>query len=87
MAAAIPAAFLALPSLSHLPARLVAGCGTWIGIAALLELGSFLGFLAAYALVFGEGLNVRATLVAGLRALGTSASRNGCAQTINSAKA
>ena len=72
MAAAVPGAFLAVPSLSALPARLTAGCAAWIGVAVLLELGSVFGFVISYALVFGEGLNARGIVVAGLRALGTS---------------
>jgi uncharacterized membrane protein YbhN (UPF0104 family) len=72
VAAAVPAAFLAVPSLSVLPARLTAGCAAWIGIAILLELGSVFGFVIAYALVFGEGLSARGAFVAGLRALGMS---------------
>lgn len=72
IAAALAAAFLVVPPLSHLPARLVAGCATWVGIAALLELLSVLGFVVAFALVFGRGLTPRQVLVAGLRALGAS---------------
>lgn len=72
IAAGVPVAFLVVPPLSDLPARLVAGCTTWVGLAALLELASVLGFVVAFALVFGNGLTPREWLVAGLRALGAS---------------
>lgn len=72
IAAAVPAAFVVVPPLSDLRARLIAGCAAWVGIATLLELGSVLGFVVAFALVFGRGLTARESLVAGLRALGAS---------------
>jgi uncharacterized membrane protein YbhN (UPF0104 family) len=72
IAAAVPAAFLVVPPLSHLPARLVSGCATWVAIATALELASALGFVVAFALVFGRGLTARESLAGGLRALGAS---------------
>jgi uncharacterized membrane protein YbhN (UPF0104 family) len=63
---------VAVPALSHLPAQLVAGCPRWVGLAVLLELVSVVGFIAAFALVFGRGLSGRRLFVAGLRALGSS---------------
>ena len=70
--AGIATAFLVVPPLSHLPAHLVSGCATWVAIAGALELASVLGFVAAFALVFGDGLTARQSLVGGLRALGAS---------------
>jgi uncharacterized membrane protein YbhN (UPF0104 family) len=61
-----------VPPLSHLPARLVAGCATWVAIATALELASVAGFVVAFALVFGRGLTARESLAGGLRALGAS---------------
>jgi hypothetical protein len=45
MLAAIAAAFLAIPALAHVPARLVTTCAKWIGLAVALELLSMLGFV------------------------------------------
>jgi glycosyltransferase 2 family protein len=70
--AIVPIVFLAVPSLTHLPARLVAGCPKWIALAVLLELMSILGFIASFALVFGPGMTGRRSLVGALRALGAS---------------
>ena len=64
--------FLAAPSLTHLPARLLAGCPKWIALAALLELVSILGFIASFALVFGAGMTRRQSVVGAVRALGAS---------------
>src|SRR5947209_4860877 len=72
-AAALAVAFLALPPLTHLPARVVAGCGEWIALAAGLELLSMFGFILVFALVFGGPMRWRQRLGAGLRALGASA--------------
>lgn len=70
--AIVPIVFLAVPSLTHLPARLVAGCPKWIALAVALELGSILGFVASFALVFGAGMTGRRSAVGALRALGAS---------------
>jgi uncharacterized membrane protein YbhN (UPF0104 family) len=63
---------LAVPSLRHLPARLLAGCPKWIALAVVLELVSILGFIAAFALVFGAGMTRRQSVLGALRALGAS---------------
>jgi uncharacterized membrane protein YbhN (UPF0104 family) len=68
--AAIAAAFLAIPALSHVPARLVTACAKWIALAAVLELLSMLGFVLVFALVFGGRLGASQRVGAGLRALG-----------------
>ena len=68
----MPIVFLAAPSLTHLPARLIAGCSKWIALAGVLELASILGFIAVFVLVFGAGLTRRRSVVAALRALGAS---------------
>jgi uncharacterized membrane protein YbhN (UPF0104 family) len=68
--AAIAAAFLAIPPLAHVPARLVTACAKWIAFAAALELLSMLGFVLVFALVFGKRLGARQRVGAGLRALG-----------------
>ena len=70
--AAIAAVFLAIPPLAHLPAHLVTACAKWIALAAALELLSILGFVLAFALVFGRRLGARERIGAGLRALGAS---------------
>jgi uncharacterized membrane protein YbhN (UPF0104 family) len=70
--AIVPTFFLAVPSLAHLPARLVAGCPKWIGLAVVLELVSILGFVASFVLVFGAGMTRRRSVVGALRALGAS---------------
>lgn len=70
--AAVPIVFLAVPTLGHFLARLVAGCPTWIGIAGVLELASIVGFIGSFALVFGAGMTRRQSVFAALRALGAS---------------
>jgi uncharacterized membrane protein YbhN (UPF0104 family) len=70
--AAIAILFLAVPPLAHIPARLIAGCATWIALAGLLELLSMLGFVVVFKLVFGARMSRRQGLAAGLRALGAS---------------
>lgn len=70
--AALAFAFLAVPALAHVPARVIAGCGKWIALGAGLELLSMLGFILVFALVFGERMSRRQRLGAGLRALGAS---------------
>jgi uncharacterized membrane protein YbhN (UPF0104 family) len=71
--AAIAVAFLAIPPLAHVPARLVTACAKWIALAAALELLSMLGFVLVFALVFGRRLGARQRIGAGLRALGAIA--------------
>ena len=68
--AALLLVLLAVPSLGYLPARLLAGCPKWIALAVLLELVSILGFIAAFALVFGAGMTRRQSVLGALRALG-----------------
>jgi uncharacterized membrane protein YbhN (UPF0104 family) len=68
--AAIAVAFLAIPPLAHVPARLVTACAKWLALAAALELLSILGFVLVFALVFGGRLSARQRVGAGLRALG-----------------
>ncbi len=72
MFAAVPLVFLAVPSLTHIPARLVAGCAGWIALAGFLELVSIVGFVVVFAAVFGAGMTRRHAGVAALRALGAS---------------
>jgi hypothetical protein len=67
--AAIAVAFLAIPPLAQVPARLASACGEWIALAVLLELLSMLGFVAVYALVFGTRWSAPQGLGAGFRAL------------------
>ena len=66
------AAFLALPALAGIPARLVEGCGNWIAAAGALELLSAVGFIALFKLVFAAPISWRAGTPAALRALGAS---------------
>src|ERR1700733_1546330 len=66
------AAFLALPALAGIPARLVEGCGNWIAAAGALELLSAVGFIALSKLVFAAPISWRAGTPAALRALGAS---------------
>ncbi len=68
--AALAVAFLAIPPLAHVPARLVAACAKWIALAAALELLSMLGFVLMFSVVFGTRLSPRETVGAGFRALG-----------------
>ena len=69
---AIPFVLLAAPSLTHLPARLLAGCPKWVAFAAVLELLSILGFIASFALMFGARMTRRQSVIGALRALGAS---------------
>ena len=66
------AAFLIVPSLIAVPARLIEGCSTWIAIAAGLELLSAVGFIVLFKLVFAAPTSWRPTTPAALRALGAS---------------
>jgi uncharacterized membrane protein YbhN (UPF0104 family) len=65
-------AFLALPPLAHVPARLVDGCGKWVAVGAALELLSIIGYILVFALVFCARMSKRQGLGAALRALGAS---------------
>jgi uncharacterized membrane protein YbhN (UPF0104 family) len=69
----IAAAFLALPALAGVPARLIQGCGRWILAAAALELLSAVGFVIFFKLVFADPISWRHTVAPALRALGASA--------------
>ena len=71
--AILAVAVLAVRPLEALPARLVAGCPTWIGVAGAFELLSAVGFVVVFKLVFGSGLDWRQNVLAGLRALGAVA--------------
>lgn len=70
--AAVPIVFLAVPTPAHFPARVVAGCATWIGLAGVLELASIVGFIGSFALVFGARMTRGQSVIAALRALGAS---------------
>lgn len=65
-------AFLAVPTLAGVPARLIEGCAEWITLAGILELLSVLGFVVVFKLVFGARMTWRQSSPAGLRALGAS---------------
>ncbi len=69
---AVGLAFLAIPPLAHVPARLVSGCGKWIAVAAVLELLSGAGFVLVFAVVFCARMSKRQSLGAALRAFGAS---------------
>ncbi len=66
------AAFLVVPALAGVPARLVRGCGNWIAAAGALELLSAIGFVVLFKLVFAAPISWRAGTPAALRALGAS---------------
>jgi uncharacterized membrane protein YbhN (UPF0104 family) len=68
--ASVPIVFLAVPTLAHFPARLVAGCPTWIALAGLLEVASIVGFVGCFALMFGARMTRGESATAALRALG-----------------
>jgi uncharacterized membrane protein YbhN (UPF0104 family) len=72
LVASAAAAFLAVPALAEVPARLVNGCGNWIALAGALELLSAVGFVVSFKLVFALPLSWRAAVPAALRALGAS---------------
>ena len=72
VAVACAVAFLALPALASVPARLGEGCGKWIATAAILELLSAAGFVVFYKLVFGPATSWRQMVPAALNALGAS---------------
>jgi uncharacterized membrane protein YbhN (UPF0104 family) len=66
------AAFLVVPSLAGIPARLIDGCGRWIATAGVLELLSAIGFVVLFKLVFAGPVSWRQTAPAALRALGAT---------------
>jgi uncharacterized membrane protein YbhN (UPF0104 family) len=70
--AAIAVAFLSVPPLAGVPGRLIAGCPTWIALAAALELLSILGFIAIFKLIFDPRGSWRESSGAALRALGAA---------------
>ena len=72
LVACTAAAFLAVPALEGVPARLVRGCGNWIALAGALELLSAVGFVVLFKLVFAKSISWRATAPAALRALGAT---------------
>jgi uncharacterized membrane protein YbhN (UPF0104 family) len=69
---AVAAAFLTIPSLTGVPARLIDGCGKWIAAAGAFELLSALGFVVFFKLVFGAGIKWVDGAPAALRALGAT---------------
>jgi uncharacterized membrane protein YbhN (UPF0104 family) len=54
------------------PARLLATCAGWIGLAIVLELLSIAGFVAVFKLVFGPGMRWPRCAVGALRGLSAS---------------
>lgn len=72
LAISAAAAFLTVPALIAVPARLIEGCSTWIAIAGGLELLSAVGFIILFKLVFAAPISWRRTTPAALRALGAS---------------
>jgi uncharacterized membrane protein YbhN (UPF0104 family) len=72
LVASAAVAFLAVPALAGVPARLVRGCSGWIAIASALELLSAVGFVVLFKLVFATPNSWRASAPAALRALGAS---------------
>lgn len=69
VAVAIAVAFVGVPALAGVPARLVEGCGDWIASAVVLELLSSAGFVVFFKLVFAAPVSWRHGVPAGLRAL------------------
>ncbi len=69
---AVAVAFLAIPALAGVPARLIEGCAKWIALSGVLEALSVLGFIVVFKLVFGAWMTWRESSLAGLRALGAS---------------
>jgi uncharacterized membrane protein YbhN (UPF0104 family) len=69
LAVAVAIAFLGVPALAGVPARLVEGCGDWIVTAGVLEILSIAGFVVIFKLVFAAPLPWRGSISAGLRAL------------------
>jgi uncharacterized membrane protein YbhN (UPF0104 family) len=73
LTATIAAAFLALPTLAGVPARLIQGCGKWIVAAGAFELLSSMGFVIFFKLIFAGPISWRRAVAPALRALGASA--------------
>jgi uncharacterized membrane protein YbhN (UPF0104 family) len=69
---AVALVFLTVPALVGIPAHLIDGCATWIGLAGGLEVLSALGFVVTFKLVFGARMTWRESAPAGLRALGAT---------------
>ena len=69
---AVAAAFLLIPALVGVPARLVESCGKWIAAAGAFELLSALGFVAIFKLILASSITWRRAVPAALRALGAS---------------
>ena len=64
---AVAVAFLVVPPLAGVPARLIEGCAKWIAVAAIFELLSVLGFIVLFKLVFGAGMSWRRSSPASIR--------------------
>jgi uncharacterized membrane protein YbhN (UPF0104 family) len=69
VAIGVAAAFLGVPALAGVPAKLVKGCGGWIVAAVVLELLSVVGFVVFFKLVFAARTSWRGSVPAALRAL------------------
>jgi uncharacterized membrane protein YbhN (UPF0104 family) len=69
IAVAAAAAFLLSPALAGVPRQLGRGCSRWIGLAAVLELLSALGFVVFFKLVFGPLMPWRSSSRLGLSVL------------------
>jgi uncharacterized membrane protein YbhN (UPF0104 family) len=72
LVASAAAAFLVVPALAGVPARLIEGCAKWIVTAVVLELLSALGFVVFFKLVFAGPISWRRSVPAALRALAAS---------------
>ena len=68
-AAAVLAVAVAAPSLARVPARVLAGCLGWVGLATALELLSVAGFVLVFTLAFRTAGVAGAGPGAGLRSL------------------
>ena len=73
IAFAAAAAFLLFPTLAGVPQQLARGCSRWIGLAAVLELLSALGFVVVFKLVFNPFMQWRSSSRVGLCVLGAIA--------------
>ena len=72
VAIAAATAFLVVPALAAVPARVIEGCGKWIATAGASELLSAFGFVVFFKLVFAAPISWRRSAPAALRALGAS---------------
>lgn len=72
LATAVATAFLVLPAITGVPARLVEACGRWIATAGVLEVLSVVGFVVFFKLVFAAPVCWRRTIPAALSALAAS---------------